>query len=166
MTSTGHGQSVTLPSFLGKPGRACADVDPELFFPLSENAGPAIEEAKAICNSCAWTAECLSYALATRQMFGVWGGTSSRERFKILTGRKRTMSARTIGPNQVASQQSHGWRNGYSTEERAEQKTKALALLQKGATVAEIARALGLSRMTTKKRIDEARREVTQAPAA
>ena len=65
---------------------ACLSVDPELFFPLS-SAGPAIEQmnrAKSVCTRCPVCAECLDFALATRQVHGVWGGTSEDERQRIL----------------------------------------------------------------------------------
>jgi WhiB family redox-sensing transcriptional regulator len=61
---------------------ACRDEDPELFFPIG-NTGPAllqIDEAKAVCQSCSVTEECLLWALDTGQDAGVWGGLSEDER--------------------------------------------------------------------------------------
>ena len=61
---------------------ACRSADPELFFPVSA-AGPSlavITEAKAVCAACDVRRECLAFALATRQPYGVWGGTSPEER--------------------------------------------------------------------------------------
>ena len=68
---------------------ACLTADPELFFPLS-SAGPSVEQldqAKTVCAGCRVRAECLEFALATRQVHGVWGGTSEDERQRILAGR-------------------------------------------------------------------------------
>lgn len=65
---------------------ACLSVDPELFFPLS-SVGPAagqLSQAKVVCARCPVRAECLDFALATRQVHGVWGGTSEDERRRIL----------------------------------------------------------------------------------
>lgn len=60
---------------------ACLGVDPELFFPArGESAGPA----KAVCATCAVKNTCLDYALTNRETFGVWGGTSVRDRERIL----------------------------------------------------------------------------------
>lgn len=45
----------------------CRDEDPELFFPVG-NSGPAllqIAEAKAVCQRCPVTSECLAWALET-----------------------------------------------------------------------------------------------------
>lgn len=43
----------------------------------------AEEKAKAICGLCPITTECLDYALDTDQEYGVWGGTTQRERRAI-----------------------------------------------------------------------------------
>ena len=68
---------------------ACRDLDTEVFFPLSEaDAGPA----KAVCAGCPVRAECLEFALATRQGDGVWGGLTETERRRL--GRRRREAAR------------------------------------------------------------------------
>jgi WhiB family redox-sensing transcriptional regulator len=61
---------------------ACLEADPELFFPVTAN-GPAMDEiarAKEVCAECRVRRQCLQFALATRQMHGVWGGTTEDER--------------------------------------------------------------------------------------
>jgi WhiB family transcriptional regulator, redox-sensing transcriptional regulator len=61
---------------------ACRDVDTELFFPIG-SAGIAmaeIQRAKAICARCPVQPPCLTYALATSQEFGIWGGYDEGER--------------------------------------------------------------------------------------
>ncbi|GAC1385180.1 MAG: hypothetical protein NVSMB4_12590 [Acidimicrobiales bacterium] len=63
-------------------GASCADVDPELFFPVGVT-GPAvtqIADAKAVCTGCPVQTECLEFAITTNQEYGVWGGTSEDER--------------------------------------------------------------------------------------
>lgn len=62
----------------------CANVDPSLLFP---GDGSGVDDAKKFCKDCPVKGRCLEYALATRQDFGVWGGTSERERRKILKKR-------------------------------------------------------------------------------
>ena len=67
---------------------ACLSMDPDLFFPISE-VGEGIEQtarAKAVCAGCPVPAECLAFALATRQAHGIWGGQTERER--LLSGTK------------------------------------------------------------------------------
>ena len=55
----------------------CAQTDPEAFFP---EKGGSTREAKRVCQSCDVRAECLEYALAHDERFGIWGGLSERER--------------------------------------------------------------------------------------
>ena len=55
----------------------CLDADPEAFFP---EKGGSTREAKRICATCPVRSECLDYALAKDERFGIWGGLSERER--------------------------------------------------------------------------------------
>jgi WhiB family redox-sensing transcriptional regulator len=57
----------------------CAQTDPEAFFP---EKGGSTREAKRICSGCEVRTECLEYALANDERFGIWGGMSERERRK------------------------------------------------------------------------------------
>lgn len=58
----------------------CAQTDPEAFFP---EKGGSTREAKKVCQSCEVRAECLEYALAHDERFGIWGGLSERERRRM-----------------------------------------------------------------------------------
>lgn len=58
----------------------CAEVDAEAFFP---EHGGSTREAKKVCFSCKVQIECLLYALKNKEHFGVWGGFSENERFKL-----------------------------------------------------------------------------------
>jgi len=58
----------------------CAQTDPEAFFP---EKGGSTREAKRVCASCEVREECLEYALANDERFGIWGGLSERERRKL-----------------------------------------------------------------------------------
>lgn len=53
----------------------------ELFY--QEN-GPQVVKARraalAICHACPYEIECLTYALTHNEDFGIWGGTTARER--------------------------------------------------------------------------------------
>ena len=73
---------------------ACLHCDPDMFFPIAPS-GPAlqqIEQAKAVCARCPVRRECLQYALATRQVHGVWGGTSEEERQQLRWRERGSMS--------------------------------------------------------------------------
>ncbi len=58
----------------------CAQTDPEAFFP---EKGGSTREAKRICQGCEVRDDCLEYALAHDERFGIWGGLSERERRKL-----------------------------------------------------------------------------------
>ena len=58
----------------------CAQTDPEAFFP---EKGGSTREAKKVCVGFEVRAECLEYALANDERFGIWGGLSERERRKL-----------------------------------------------------------------------------------
>ncbi|GAX49151.1 WhiB family transcriptional regulator [Streptomyces olivochromogenes] len=61
---------------------ACLRVDPDLFFPVG-NSGPTlvqIDEAKAVCGRCPVAQQCLSWAVQTGQVDGIWGGMTESER--------------------------------------------------------------------------------------
>jgi len=58
----------------------CAQTDPEAFFP---EKGGSTREAKKVCMSCEVRVECLDYALAQDERFGIWGGLSERERRRL-----------------------------------------------------------------------------------
>jgi WhiB family redox-sensing transcriptional regulator len=60
----------------------CRDMPEIDFFPSPEDSA-GIERAKEVCAVCPVAAECLDYALETRQADGVWGGLTTKERVKI-----------------------------------------------------------------------------------
>lgn len=58
----------------------CLGVDPDLFFP---ERGASTREAKEVCRGCIVKDDCLEFALANGEKFGIWGGMSERERRRI-----------------------------------------------------------------------------------
>ncbi|HVA43757.1 MAG TPA: WhiB family transcriptional regulator [Acidimicrobiales bacterium] len=66
---------------------ACQGVDPDVFYPVSEEDA---DTAKAVCAQCAVREACLEYALAYRERDGVWGGATERERRRIVRQRRKT----------------------------------------------------------------------------
>jgi WhiB family redox-sensing transcriptional regulator len=68
----------------------CAETDPEAFFP---EKGGSTREAKRVCTGCAVRAECLEFALANDERFGIWGGLSERERRRLRLQRQDWLSA-------------------------------------------------------------------------
>ena len=68
----------------------CLGVDPDLFFP---ERGASTREAKEVCRGCVVRDDCLEYALANGEKFGIWGGMSERERRRIRRQRALARSA-------------------------------------------------------------------------
>jgi len=55
----------------------CAQVDPEIFFPLAGTPG---REAYAVCRRCDVSKQCLDYAVRHGITDGIWGGVNPRGR--------------------------------------------------------------------------------------
>ncbi len=75
----------------------CLGVDPDLFFP---ERGASTKEAKRVCRACVVREECLEYALANGEKFGIWGGMSERERRRVR--RERAQARREAGGSATA----------------------------------------------------------------
>ncbi len=106
-TTTGWSEEATWgdePSWTGTPEWAgapaateawrmdalCAETDPEAFFP---EKGGSTRDAKRVCGGCPVRAECLEFALANDERFGIWGGLSERERRRVRQQRVGAISA-------------------------------------------------------------------------
>lgn len=91
---------VTVPNLDSRA--ACGSADPELFFPEgnSENlvVQLQIEAAKTVCRRCPVRTACLDWAEDTGQKFGVWGGTTEKER-EAMRRRKQKLSRKTNLPH-------------------------------------------------------------------
>jgi Transcription factor WhiB len=67
------------------PPVPCRVEDPAAWWPDKKNADSALTRgAVAACRRCPVAAECLSYALAADERFGVWGGTLPEERRQVV----------------------------------------------------------------------------------
>ncbi len=75
---------------------ACRDYDRELFFDSDNERGELRarreKAAKKICAACPVQTECLRFAESGPEVFGVWGGTTQRER-NARRKRRRRMGA-------------------------------------------------------------------------
>ena len=69
---------------------ACANLQTKRFFP-SESESSA--EAVAVCRQCPVQSDCLQYALTRGIKDGVWGGTTERERMRMLRIRPKQPAA-------------------------------------------------------------------------
>ena len=53
----------------------CATADPDIFFPEGKNAVAHLAQARALCGTCPGALACLNAAIASKEQYGVWGGT-------------------------------------------------------------------------------------------
>lgn len=67
----------------------CNGIGPEKFYPTTKK-GEIM--AKKICQNCIVIDDCLEYSITHREIFGVWGGKSERERERINRYRNATSS--------------------------------------------------------------------------
>lgn len=65
----------------------CLSANPRLFYPAR---GEDTTPAKAICARCPVKAQCLDFAIENVEKFGIWGGTSEKERRVIRRDRFRS----------------------------------------------------------------------------
>ncbi len=68
---------------------ACRGIDAEVFYPATEDEADAAP-AKAICGQCPVREPCLEHALGHREREGIWGGTTERERRRIVRQRRKS----------------------------------------------------------------------------
>ncbi len=70
---------------------ACAGLDTALFYQADNERGMSVRnrerKAKAVCARCPVVDECLRNALASNEPYGVWGGMSADERFRLANSR-------------------------------------------------------------------------------
>jgi WhiB family redox-sensing transcriptional regulator len=94
--SEGHVMTVTENGGNWRSSGACRSADPDLFFPVSSR-GPVdrqIARAKMICAGCRVRRECLEFALAHDQRYGIWGGTTAEDRQRDRRRRRRRAAAK------------------------------------------------------------------------
>lgn len=61
----------------------CAQTDPEAFFP---EKGGSTRDAKALCAECPVRVQCLAFALANDEHYGIWGGLAPKARRALKVG--------------------------------------------------------------------------------
>lgn len=60
---------------------ACQGIEPEVFFPISDDDA---WRAKEICGACHVRNQCLAFSLRNRERYGVWGGVTEKERVEMF----------------------------------------------------------------------------------
>jgi WhiB family redox-sensing transcriptional regulator len=100
---------------------ACADVDPELFFPETGQV-PQTAQAKAVCAGCAVRGPCLETALhgpqARDDHTGIFAGTTARQRVR-LRGRASMAQGTRFVHDRIAAEEALALANEQSIDRAA-----------------------------------------------
>jgi WhiB family transcriptional regulator, redox-sensing transcriptional regulator len=65
----------------------CKGAEPAVFYPEDDD-DPA-EAAKAICAPCMVREACFEHAIVMREKLGVWGGSTAKERRRVIRQRRK-----------------------------------------------------------------------------
>lgn len=89
--------SVIQPEAEWREDAACLEYPAVLFFGLDDSETPAErrtreDRAKRVCLACGVRKECLEYALATKEPYGIWGGLTEIERRSRIHSRAASAS--------------------------------------------------------------------------
>lgn len=77
------------PAFTGT--EPCTQIGVEHFYTEGDNSGWVnLDKIRAICATCPMQQPCLEWALAAPERYGIWGGTTERERTRIRRNRRMT----------------------------------------------------------------------------
>lgn len=77
-------------------GDALCKETPTEFFPKKGHPHQ-VREAILICRKCAVRGECLEYALAHHEQFGVWGGMTVHQRADVARERRNKQDRHSAG---------------------------------------------------------------------
>lgn len=114
-------------------GAACLGRDPDGFFPERGTAQITARDAKRVCNglgdapACVRITECLEYALANKERFGIWGGKSERERARIAKDRRVAARRRELEEEAARKRRSAAARKAWENRRRAAVKKEQVA---------------------------------------
>ncbi len=93
-----RGISPAIESWDWQTDAVCRGQDSEIFFsPTGEGRSARREReerAKQVCAGCGVVDACRRFALAANEPFGVWGGTTARERQVLRTDSRRAEERR------------------------------------------------------------------------
>lgn len=128
------------------PDAACAEVDPDIFYPTHGGNG-SDSAAKAVCRGCPELVACRAWAIP-REPYGIWGGLTADERGRYRRARGIALVTRvSLGPESVVER---GVRDrtaparGRKSALADARRDKAREFAEAGLTARETAAAMGL----------------------
>lgn len=83
-----HTEALSRMSLAWQDDALCGGLSSTVFFQECSGVEGTrnIEMVKKMCQRCAVRQQCLEYALANDERWGIWGGTTERERRRMLKG--------------------------------------------------------------------------------
>lgn len=99
----------------------CSMMSTSTFYPARGQPAPA---AKVACQSCTVRAECLAYALEHHEMFGIWGGTSEKERRALQVLHRQGEAVERIVARAIAGDLDEAMAGRRSSARRTERSSK------------------------------------------
>ena len=86
--------------------------------------GQSAVTAKVACQSCTVRAECLAYALEHHEVFGIWGGTSEKERRALQVLLRQGEAVEHVVARAIAGDLDEAMAGRRSSERKAERQLK------------------------------------------
>lgn len=74
----------------------CKGHDPDMFYP---EKGGSVTGALLVCSACTVRVECLAHAIEKREAYGVWGGSTEKERDAIFKREARRLALQNQNSN-------------------------------------------------------------------
>lgn len=94
---------LTVPAEEWMASGLCAQADAQAWFPETSNNH---QVPKRICRGCPVRDDCLSFALAHDEQFGIWGGHDTAERNRLQKGQPARRPRKAPVPRNANG---HGW---------------------------------------------------------
>lgn len=79
-----HDDAIGIPPVAMRSDIACTPDDNDWFYPEDKKPRRTPNTARRICGRCPHWQDCLTWALDTRQPYGIWGGLTAAERSQLI----------------------------------------------------------------------------------
>lgn len=73
--------------------RACKGLPTAIFFPMTKGIA---QKTIVVCEGCPVKWDCLNYAVANGIEYGIWGGTTERQRLPLIRAHQKLCGRPTI----------------------------------------------------------------------
>lgn len=105
----------------------CGQTFPDAFFPDPDTPEQSKANALKVCGACTVREECLAYALANNERYGIWGGLTPRERRAIKPFPRTTQPSLCSRGHDLTPENTYRRPNGTLNCKECEQERKLSA---------------------------------------